>query len=58
MIKVNITESQYKKNILSEEENPYYAPSRSNGKNLDMLWQKIFQKQKELNDEIFNDLYA
>jgi hypothetical protein len=55
-MKYRITEEQYKRIFLGEEENIFYNPNNSNGKNLDALWEKIFEKQKELNDYIFDEI--
>lgn len=55
-MRYNITSEQYRRIFLGEEENRFYSPRNANGVNLETLWKKIFEKQKELNDEIFNNI--
>jgi len=55
-MKINLTENQYNKLTLVEDENPYYNDQKINGQNLTVLWNVIKKKQKELYQETFNDL--
>ena len=55
-MKVKLTENQYSKLILLEDENPYYNDQKINGENLNALWAAIKKKQEELYNETFSDL--
>jgi len=55
-MKIKLTEKQYDRVIVNEDANKFYSKRNINGDNLKVLWERIEEKQKELNDMVFSEI--